>query len=115
MKKEKIYKSDICNKDLYIIEGPIDEAYKNLKEVEADLIAKGWFDIKIDIGWGYDDERRVEFSGYRWETDAEVEAREKKSEAGKKSAAIRAAKYAERNADPEYQKYLEMRKKFGKK
>ena len=81
---------DLCTS---VFEGDIDEIIEKLKNVKKKHEGCHRFDVSVNVGYGYYDDRyvEVELVGFRWETDEEVVKRIEKSKKAKLAAKKRAA------------------------
>lgn len=103
--QDKVYFS------LYDLEGSFESIIEGLRETEKKIEALGYTNARLSI-WNHYDETVVELYGDREETDQEYKTRlENEKLTRQRRAQAKAAE--ELKNSPEYQKYLELKEKFG--
>lgn len=97
---------------LYDLEGSIDSIVENLRDTEQRAQALGYTDIRVNIWNDSYDGTAAELYGRREETDEEYKARLANERLVKQRRAQAKAAEELKNSE-EYQKYLELKEKFG--
>ena len=106
MKKIKV-KTEIIN-DIDL-DGDIDDVINTLKDIRGDYYERGINGITIDVEWqGYEGGKEYNVTGFRWETDAELNRREARASKAKAKKKV----HAEKKKKAEYDMYVELCKKF---
>lgn len=115
-KRKNIISVRIPEKDLYFslydLEGSVDSIVENLRDTEQKALALGYTDIRVNIWTDSYDGTAAELYGRREETDEEYKARLAEVRLSKQRQAQAKAAEELKNSE-EYQKYLELKEKFG--
>jgi len=94
--------------DIEFFSGPIDDVVSRIASLNKAVKELGYEDARIEIIYRWDDVE-LEVEGTRWETDKELQKRQRASEAAKKSAEAR--KIKQREAKKAL--YEKLKKEFG--
>ena len=109
MKKKTIVETLQEHIGLYDFEGGLDSFISMIEGFQDEWKLKGYTNLRLDVGWGYDDDRYFRLMGDREETDREYErrmAKDKKSRERKKADKVKAK-------EQEKKLYLKLKEKYG--